>query len=210
MLDSGKKAILLGYSGHGYVVTEAALLQGISILGYAQGEKQNQNPYRLDFLGDETLSDFNWQLSKDYLLGVGSNKIRAKLANRILEMGGKCLTVIHPSASLAQTIKVGQGTFVARNVSVNPLVQIGDNVILNTSCTIDHECQISANVHVAPGAVLAGNVCVGEGSFIGANSVIREGVKIGKNVVIGAGSVILTDVYDDQVVVGNPAKQINR
>lgn len=210
MSDSAKKAILLGYSGHGYVITEAALLQGISILGYAEGEERNQNPYQLDFLGDENLSDFTWKVSKYYMLGVGSNKIRAKLANRVLEMGGKCLSVIHPDASLAKSVQIGEGSFVARNVSVNPLVQIGENVILNTNCTIDHECQISSNVHIAPGAVLAGNVYIGKGSFIGANSVIREGVKIGENVVIGAGSVILTDVPDDQVVVGNPAKKINR
>jgi sugar O-acyltransferase (sialic acid O-acetyltransferase NeuD family) len=204
------KAILLGYSGHGYVVGEAAILSGIELIGYAELKVLEQNPYGLAFLGDETKERFNWEVCNKYVLAVGANNIRAKIANRVLEKGGKCLSVIHPDASLAKNVQIGEGTFVARNVAVNPLVQIGDNVILNSSCTIDHECQISANVHIAPGAVLAGNVRVGEGSFIGANSVIREGVKIGKNVVIGAGSVILTDVYDDQVVVGNPAKQINR
>ena len=206
----GKKAILLGYSGHGYVVAEAALLQGISILGYAEREEQTQNPYHLDFLGDETLNDFNWQASGFYLLGVGSNSIRAKIANRVLKMGGKCLSVIHTSASLAQAVKIGQGTFVARNVAVNPLVQIGDNVILNTSCSIDHECQIGNNSHIAPGAVLAGNVKVGDGAFIGANSVIKEGVSIGGNAVIGAGSVVIHDVAKHQIVVGNPAKEIRK
>ena len=210
MSDSKMKAILLGYSGHGYVVAEAAILTGIELIGYAESKELEQNPYGLAFLGDETKERFDWEVCNKYILAVGANTIRTKIANRVLEMGGKCLSVIHPDASLAKNVQIGEGSFVARNVSVNPLVQIGDNVILNTSCTIDHECQINANVHIAPGAVLAGNVCVGEGSFIGANSVIREGVKIGKNVVIGAGSVILADVSDDQVVVGNPAKQINR
>jgi len=57
---------------------------------------------------------------------------------------------------------------------------------------------------------LAGNVHVGEFSFFGANAVIREGVKIGKNVLVGAGSVVIKDVPDNQIVVGNPAKILIR
>lgn len=204
------EAILLGYSGHGYVVAEAALLQSIYLMGYAEAEKLAQNPYDLDYLGDETQSSFNWKDCQSYILGVGSNTIRSKMAQRAKENGGQCLRVIHPSASLAEKVEIGEGTFIARNVAVNPLVLIGENGILNTSCSIDHECQIGSNVHVAPGAVLAGNVEVGEGAFIGGNAVIKEGVRIGNYAVIGAGSVVINDVPDHQVVVGNPAKQMHK
>ena len=205
-----EQCILLGYSGHGYVVTEAALLAGISILGYAESMRKTHNPFAINYLGDETHEDFDWQTHKHYLLGVGSNKIRAQLARRVRWNGGSCLRVIHPSAALAKTAHVGQGTFVARNAAVNPLVEIGENVILNTSCSIDHECRVGDNVHIAPGAVLAGNVNIGDGALIGANSVITEGVTIGKHAIIGAGSVVITDVADNQVFFGNPAKPKNR
>jgi len=86
--------------------------------------------------------------------------------------------------------------------------KIGKNVILNTACIIEHECEISDSVHIAPGAVLAGNVFVGERSFIGANSVVMQGVKIGKDVIIGAGSVVISDVPDGKKIVGNPSRFI--
>jgi acetyltransferase EpsM len=57
-------------------------------------------------------------------------------------------------------------------------------------------------------AALAGSVIVEEGSQIGINATIRQGIKIGKWVTIGAGAVIVKDVPDYAVVVGNPGRII--
>ena len=202
------KAILLGYSGHGFVVAEAASLIGVKIIGYAGPNEMNNNPYDLNFMGNERKSGFNWNACNSYILGVGSNNLREKIAQRVHKMGGTCLTIIHPNSSLAEKITIYKGTFIARNVAINPMVKIGKNVILNTGCLIEHGCLIGDNVHIAPGAVLAGNVTVSDGAFIGANAVLKEGIKIGKNAFIGAGSVVINDVLENQIVVGNPAKSI--
>ena len=37
---------------------------------------------------------------------------------------------------------------------------IGDNVIVNTNASVDHDCRIGQHVHLAPGVVVCGNVCV--------------------------------------------------
>jgi len=50
---------------------------------------------------------------------------------------------------------------------------------------------------------------VGNSSFIGANAVVKQGVRIGNNVVVGAGAVVLKDIDNNQVFVGNPARFIN-
>ena len=51
---------------------------------------------------------------------------------------------------------------------------------------------------------------VKKGASIGANATIKQGVTIGKNVIIGSGSVVLNDVPDDSVFVGNPAKYLRK
>lgn len=210
MQSNNEKAILLGYSGHGIVVSEAATLSGFQILGYTNPGELDINPYNLDFLGDENDPKFNWEYCRSYILGVGSNIIRERIASRVEKSGGKCMTVVHPNSSLASTVVIGEGTFVARNVAVNPLVRVGKNAILNTSCTIDHECIIGNNVHIAPGAMLAGNVVINDGAFIGANAVVKQGITIGRNAIVGAGSVVLRNVEENQVVVGNPARVLTR
>lgn len=208
-MQDKKGCILLGYSGHAYVVAEAVLLSGLELIGYAEKVEAVSNPFNLQYYGAETDKNFpGWKATRQYVLGIGNNSIRSKVAQIVKQNGGECLTVIHPVASVSKLAVVGAGTFVARNVSVNPLCEIGENVILNTSCSVDHDCKIHDGAHIAPGAVLAGNVTVGKGAFVGANSVVKEGVKIADGAVVGAGSVILKDVPPGAFVAGNPGKTI--
>src|SRR5690606_5646520 len=146
----------------------------------------------------------------NYILGIGDNTIRRKVANLIISKSKTLLNVIHPSSVISASAKVGSGNFIAANVTVNALAQIADFCIINTGSIIEHECVVISGAHIAPGSVLAGNVTVGENSFLGANSVVRQGVQIGAGVTVGAGSVVLKDIPDNEIWVGNPAKQINR
>jgi sugar O-acyltransferase (sialic acid O-acetyltransferase NeuD family) len=204
-----KKVILAGYSGHGFVVGEAALLSGLDLQHYADMREAVLNPFNLEYLGYEGDASFGgWEHDCDFILGIGDNTLRQKIAELILSKSKKLANVVHPSASVSQHITIGAGNFIGRNTAVNPLAVIGNWCILNTGCIIEHECVLHDGVHVAPGAVLAGNVTVGERSFIGANTVIKQGIKIGKDVVIGAGSVIISDIPDGKKVVGNPSREI--
>lgn len=204
---SANKCILIGYSGHGYVVAEAALESGINIMGYSDKDELQKNPFDIEYLGFENSEDFiGWGLEASFIIGIGDNTIRQKIAGVIISKGKKLETVISKSASVSETAKIGKGVFINRSAAVNALAEIGDNVILNTGCIIEHECFLGNAVHIAPGAVLAGNVKVGERSFIGANSVVKQGVTIGRNVTVGAGSVVVKDIPDNEIWVGNPAK----
>lgn len=207
MLD--KKIILVGYSGHGFVVAEAAIVSNLPLKYYSEFNELNINPFNLDYLGFEGNRTFaGWDNNCDFILGIGDNSIRNKVAQLIKTKTKNILNVIHPLASIGLKVTIGEGNFIAKNVAINPLARIGNYCILNTGCIIEHECIIDNGVHVAPGVVLAGNVTVGENTFIGANAVVKQGVSIGKNVVIGAGTVVIRDVLDNIKIAGNPAKQI--
>lgn len=207
MLDNS--TILIGYSGHGFVVAETALESGITLIGYSDRQEMSINPFNLKYLGFEKDEDFiGWKNNCSFILGIGDNSIRQNIARLIESKKQLIKTIINASASISNSAIVGSGTFINRNVSVNALAVIGKNVILNTACIIEHECNLEDAVHIAPGAVLAGNVFVGERSFVGANSVIKQGVKIGKDVIIGAGSVIINDIMDGKKIVGNPSREI--
>jgi sugar O-acyltransferase (sialic acid O-acetyltransferase NeuD family) len=200
------KTILAGYSGHGFVVAEAAFLSDVGIDGYLEPKEVLPNHFNLEHLGFEMDPNFNWNLDNSFILGIGDNKIRHKLGKLILTKERELLNIMHPSSSVTKMFKIGKGNFIARNTAINPLVEIGNFCIVNTGAIIEHECKLSDAVHIAPGAVLAGNVQIGTNTFIGANSVIKQGVKIGKNVIIGAGSVIINDIADNSKVVGNPGR----
>ena len=204
-----KDAIIVGYSGHAYVVCDLLQLNGISIIGYCEKTETRTNPFGLRYLGDENEQSLLTILSTGLIyLGVGDNYIRAKAYKYLNSHSLSLPSLCHQGATISSSANLGSGTVVMASAVVNALVDIGDGVICNTGSIIEHECQIGDFSHVAPGAVLAGNVRVGQNSFIGAISVIKQGIKIGSNVVIGAGSVVLNDIHDDEIVAGNPAKSL--
>jgi len=51
-------------------------------------------------------------------------------------------------------------------------------------------------------------VDIGDDCWIGAGAIICPGVTIGKNSVIGAGSVVVKDIPENSVAVGNPCRVI--
>lgn len=207
MSQYDKPVCLIGYSGHGMVVAEAAILSGLKLNSYAEKCRCLNDPFKLEYLGNESAVDFKgWIEGAQFMLGIGNNDLRWNIATLIRSKGFDCLKVIHPDSRISRFSEIGSGSFVARNAAINPMCWIRNDVIVNTSASVDHDCVIEKGAHIAPGAVLAGNVVIGEKAFVGANAVIKQGVTIGKDAVVGAGAVVLDNVPDNAMVYGNPAR----
>ncbi len=142
------------------------------------------------------------------IIAIGDNRARGRVYEWLVETQIPLVNVIHPSAVIAPDVELGRGVVAFANVVVNVRSRIGDNVILNTACTIDHDSVIGPHVHVAPGAHLAGGVAIGEGTLVGIGSGAIPGITIGKWATIGAGAVVVDNVPDNATVVGVPARVI--
>jgi acetyltransferase EpsM len=201
------KTVIVGYSGHAYVVAESYIAKGGKISFYSDLYEASKNPFDLSYLGFESDPNFKgWDIPLKYILGIGDNYLREKVAKLILSNSNILENVIDPNAVISKSANIGNGVFASKGVLVNAFSTIGSFTILNTGCIIEHECEIGIASHIAPGAVLAGNVKVGNRTFIGANAVIKQGVVIGDDVIIGAGSVVLHNVDNNSKIVGNPGR----
>ena len=196
--------ILLGAGGHAKVIASIVEdMKGVvvSVIDSDTNKKQFEG------VPVENKYDPDLFLDAKVIISLGDNQTRKKLAKTIKHQSD---AVIHSSSIIDKKVIIGAGTVVMQNATIQRDVSIGKHVIINTSSIIDHDVNIANFVHIAPGAVLCGSVQVGEGTLIGAGAVILPGVKIGNWATIGAGSVVLNNVGDHEIVVGNPAKQINR
>ncbi|RZL99109.1 MAG: acetyltransferase [Pedobacter sp.] len=202
-----KPVVIVGYSGHAYVIIDIFQKDNRIVTAYCDSEKKLTNPFHLNYLGRET-EVVDKLKNYDFFACVGHNGIREKIHNFLSEKLGDPINAIHPSAVISSSVQLGDGVMIAANATLNPLVEIGNGVICNTSTSIDHECFIGDFTHIAPGAVLCGNVRVGRSTFIGANAVVRQGITIGNNVTIGAGTVVIKDIPDNSTVIGNPGRAL--
>lgn len=139
---------------------------------------------------------------------IGNNQARAAIADWLASQGRALATVLHPSAILSPTAGLGAGSFIAAGAVINAEARIAEAVIINTMASIDHDCEIGAFAHIAPGSRLCGGVRVGARTLIGAGSVLIPGVSVGADAVVGAGSVVLRDVPPGAKVAGSPARLI--
>lgn len=207
-----KNIVIFGYSGHSYVVLDAAINIGYNIKSYIDVSENKLNPYELNYLGyEQNINLKTLKTNSEYVFPCfGSNSIRKKTILLFDELMLKQINIIHSKSIISSDVEINLSTFISAGAIINSMVKIGKGCIINTSAIIEHECLIGNYTHIAPGAVLSGNVKVGDETFIGANAVIKQGVKIGSNVVIGAGSVVLKDVPSNETWVGNPAKKMTK
>lgn len=120
--------------------------------------------------------------------------------------------------------KIGKNVSIGSHTVIEHHVVIGDNVRIHSSAFIPEFTVIEENVWVGPSVVLTNakypaskyakkhlaGPKIKKGAKIGASVVILPGITIGRDVLVGAGSVVVEDVPQGKVVVGNPAKIINR
>jgi len=200
--------IIIGYSGHAYVVCSIINGSGQTVTAYCDQEEKSLNPFKLRYLGKEDDPAALEALSTSpFFVAIGNNLIRRKVQESLAIKTLVPSNAIHPSAIMCASAAVApDGVMIGARVVIQPLANIGTGSICNTGCIIEHECSLGEFVHVGPGAILCGNVTVGENTFIGAGAVVRQGIRIGKNCMIGAGSAVIKDVPDFSTVVGVPAR----
>jgi acetyltransferase-like isoleucine patch superfamily enzyme len=124
--------------------------------------------------------------------------------------------VLH-GARIGADCNVGDHAFVEGGAVVGDSVTIKNNVLLWDGVTVEDE------VFLGPNAVFTNDLhpraafkkgreawlltLVRRGATIGANATVVCGVTVGRWAFIGAGAVVVRDVPDHALVVGNPARQ---
>ena len=202
-----RRLAILGASGHGVVVADAALATGWDEVTFFDARWPG-----LSSLGPWTVAGDDARLLgmlaeyEGVVVAVGANRARLSLHRSVAAAGGTLATIVHPSAVVSRFARVGAGSVLCAGAVLGPFAQLGEATIVNTAATVDHDCILADAVHVSPGAHLGGTVRVGEASWIGIGAAVRHGIVIGADVVVGAGAAVVADIADRLTVVGVPAR----
>lgn len=206
-MQSGNPVVVFGAGGHGKVVADAALSQGLDVLGFLDDDPKRASGAVLGAL--EVRGGLSWLEGHPAVwvaLGIGDNATRRRLMDRLERLGARLATVTHRSAVISPTAHLGPGAVVLANAVVNPDARVGQGAIVNTGAIVEHDVQVGAFAHVSPNAALGGGASLGAGSHLGLGAQILPQCSVGEHSVVGAGAVVVRDLPRGVVAYGVPAR----
>ena len=116
-------------------------------------------------------------------------------------------TVISSKAYVHSSAIIGKGCLIYPGVCIMGNVHIGENVILLPNTVISHDCNINDFTIINSNCVINGNVEIKKLCYLGAGTIVKENCKINKRITIGMGSLLTSNLSDEGLYYGRPAKK---
>jgi sugar O-acyltransferase (sialic acid O-acetyltransferase NeuD family) len=147
------------------------------------------------------------------LLAIGSHRSRItryQILERLHVERERFATIVHPSAVVYPSAKIGKGCVVYPGAAVFHRATLADHVLVLPNTIVGVGTTICEGAMLTSLVSTTANVFVGPYSHLGTLSAIAEGVKIGPGAQVGMGSVVLRDLPAGCFCLGNPAKVIGK
>ena len=205
------KAIIIGSGTYGQVYAEYLRENGqYEIIGFLDDDlaKTGLNILGIKVLGVVSLLEtIENKESISVFVAIGNNKVRLKILKYVEKLGYKTPGFIHSSCNIPISVEIGKSVYILPGCNIMPRTILHDYVMISMGVNIAHHVIVESGCFFSQGANVGASITIGEQSLIGIGSTIKTNVKrIGKNVLIGAGAVVIRDVPDNAVIVGNPGK----
>ncbi|KYG59433.1 NeuD/PglB/VioB family sugar acetyltransferase [Planococcus maritimus] len=202
---------IIGAGTYGEAMCELAEHAGYTIAGFFDEDesKIGQTVMESLVIGKFSTLPAKYIKGRKFIVAIGNNEIRCNLMEFINKHNGETPTLIHSSAVISPTAKIGQGVYIQANATVWTKVEIKDYCILSPGVVIAHHTMVERGCLVSTLTSVGASIKIKEKVFIGMGCTIVTGLnQIGESTIIGAGTVLLQDAESHSVYVGTPGRKI--
>lgn len=144
-----------------------------------------------------------------YVFAIGSISTqhkRSQIMARLKLQPDDFESIIHPSAIVNDSAKIGVGCIIHPRTTISNDVSIGRFVVVAVASTIGPYAKLGDYSMVTSHVLVLSNASIGEAAFIGSLTCVLENVTVGAYARIGVGSVVGRDVKEGILAIGNPLR----
>lgn len=144
----------------------------------------------------------------ELVLAVGSPAAKYALAEQLRAVGGKFATIVHPSAVIAATAKLGEGVIICPQSLVSADAHVGDFVTINACSSVGHDARIGQYGTLSAHVDVMGFAVLGEACFLGSGARVMPKVAVGSRCTVGAGAIAMRRLPDGMTLYAPPSKKM--
>ncbi|HEV2874837.1 MAG TPA: acetyltransferase [Thermoleophilaceae bacterium] len=135
---------------------------------------------------------------------------RGLIADRLGLDDERYATVVHPTATIGESSRVGAGSVLLAHADLTADVVVGRHVAVMPQVVLTHDVRIDDCATIASGVTISGGCHVAEGAYVGTGVCLRERITVGERAMVGMGSVVTRDVPSERLWFGAPARDVSR
>lgn len=153
------------------------------------------------FIQDHELEEkLNTTPNCRFIVGFTNVELKEKYESIFASHNFEPINVIHPTAIISPSAKLGKGNYVGAYVTISSNAIVGNNNLINLQVTIGHDSVTGNNCAINPAARVSGHVKIGDNCLIGANTFIYQGASICHDTQIDAMVYIRENVKEPSVI----------
>jgi sugar O-acyltransferase (sialic acid O-acetyltransferase NeuD family) len=118
------------------------------------------------------------------------NRVRRSVYERTRSLGYDLVSYVSSQAFVWHNVMIGENCFILEDNTLQPFVEIGNNVVLWSGNHVGHRSVIKDHCFVSSHCVISGFCTINESCFLGVNCTLENNLEVGEDNFIGAGAII--------------------
>ena len=191
-----------------YWVNDTFSKESYKIKGFLSYNQKDLDGYNIK--GGIIGNDDNYKIEENdrFIIAIGDVDIKKRAINKLKKRGAKFISLIHPTALIISTAKIGEGVVICPYCIISDNVQLDDFVMMNTYASCGHDVKVGKYSILSPYVALNGFVKLENEVFVGTHATVISYKKVGFQSKISANSVVMRNVPSKCMVFGVPGKNI--
>lgn len=178
------------------------------IKGFLDDNPKILDNYDMDVGIIGNLNSYEIKNKDRFLFAIGDIDTKKHIVVNLKKKGAQFLTLVHPTAIVVSTARIGEGVIVCPLCLVSDNVRLDDFVMMNAYADCGHDAKVGKYCILSSYAAVMGFSILEDEVFLGTHATVIPGKRVGYKSKVSANSVVMRNVPPNKMVFGVPGKAI--